>query len=433
MLRNIIEDAAETNGKPLKDFTVLSASRDPYRLDTPANHRLGKWLADAYHEVHHSENARRIHLRGLHYKLVGRVMVPAGIFRDDDGKPLGEHLYTNTDKTWLWLSEKAAKAARYLGYLPWEAIKDARNSPPQVFTPDFYPPRWSLVAGEVEIYLPDVLEPRLRISGEMYRQPWRQVVIAEKQGVEDLLLPACRNRDATLALPAGEISDTMVFDLLAAAAEDGRPLAIHQLGDFDPAGRQMAVSTSRTVQAIRDSQFPEMTVRVHAIGLDREHCEEWNLPETPLKETEKRGERWISAMGWQQTELDAAVALAPGKLVSVVDRSLLQYWDHGVADRAAEAKDALESEANARLADQLGDEFLEELRARAEAKLEDLDTLADEINAELAIDPESIDGFDMPEVVEVLIGETDCANEPLFDSDVDWSESTRRLKARKDY
>ena len=30
----------------MKDLTVMSEQSDPFRLDTPANHKLGKWLAD---------------------------------------------------------------------------------------------------------------------------------------------------------------------------------------------------------------------------------------------------------------------------------------------------------------------------------------------------------------------------------------------------
>ncbi len=70
-----------------------------------------------------------------------------------------------------------------------------------------------------------------------------------------------------LALLAGEISDTMVYELLRDANEDGRPLVIHQVGDFDPAGWQMAVSTGRTAQAIRDSQFPDLDITIHAVAL----------------------------------------------------------------------------------------------------------------------------------------------------------------------
>ena len=34
------------NGNSLNDLTVLAAINDPYRLDTPANHRDAEWLVE---------------------------------------------------------------------------------------------------------------------------------------------------------------------------------------------------------------------------------------------------------------------------------------------------------------------------------------------------------------------------------------------------
>ena len=117
--------------------------------------------------------------------------------------------------------------------------------------------------------MPDDLAPEFYLAGDLHYQPYQQIVIAEKSGVIDLLEPVCKSMQATLATPTGEISDTMVYDLLMEANEDGRPLVVHQLGDFDPAGWQMAASTSRTIQALVDTQFPLLDVTVHAIGLTR--------------------------------------------------------------------------------------------------------------------------------------------------------------------
>lgn len=417
-LRSILKTAATASGLPMKSLTVLSASRDPYRLDTKAGHAKGQWLANAYREV--NPEGRRLHLRGLHYLLVGRVTRP-------NGRP-----YLNDDATWTWLSEQAVKAARYLGYLPWDALRDARNAPPQVFRPDFTDPAWRLRVAEVWVSLPDELEPRFEIVGNLDRQPWQQIIIAEKQGVADMLRPLAQRYQATLVLPGGELSDQMMYDLLAAAAEDGRPVAIHQLGDFDPAGHQMAVSTARTAQALRDSQFPELQVRVHAVGLTLDQCRDWQLPSTPLKETERRGDRWREAMGREQTELDAAVALVPDQFAAVVEASLAQYHDAEVESRAFWASRELEERANARLAEQLGPEVMGEIRASAQGRLEELGELARQVNEALHFDPEAI-GIELPEAPNVVIGETTEHGLPLFDSANDWGEATRRLIGRKQY
>ena len=87
----------------MKDLTVLSPQIDPFRLDTPANHKIGKWLADTAATLGLGD--RKIHLRGLHYMVIGRP------------KPDGS-AYTNTEADWLWLSGEAGKAARWLGLHP---------------------------------------------------------------------------------------------------------------------------------------------------------------------------------------------------------------------------------------------------------------------------------------------------------------------------
>jgi hypothetical protein len=38
--------------------------------------------------------------------------------------------YVNDLDCWEWLQNVAAKGARWLEYVPWEAISDARNSEP---------------------------------------------------------------------------------------------------------------------------------------------------------------------------------------------------------------------------------------------------------------------------------------------------------------
>ena len=161
------------------------------------------------------------------------------------------------------------------------------------------------------------------------------------------------------------------------------------------------------------------------------------MPSTPLKESKQRGDRWRAAMVREQTELDAAVALAPNEFTKTVDRSLLQYFDRRAADRAQEWKEEEEEErereANARLAVHLGPELLAEIRNGAEGRLADLRELVDQTNTELRIDPEALDPGVMPDAVEPMIGETAVTTSPLFNTGDGFVENTRRLKARKSY
>src|SRR5262249_44766185 len=115
-LRAILEAAAARADCALGDLTVLSPQVDPYRLDTPSSHRDGQWLAEHFHRL--VPRNKRIHWRGLHYVLVSTTAII---------KPNGE-LYVNDDVNWSWLIDTAGKAARWLGYIPFDRIIDNRNA-----------------------------------------------------------------------------------------------------------------------------------------------------------------------------------------------------------------------------------------------------------------------------------------------------------------
>src|SRR5262249_25212809 len=120
-LRQLLESAASGAGCSLRALTVLSNQRDPYRLDTPAGHRDGEWFAQQVERF--LGGTATVHLRGLHY----RVSAAADV-RMPNGLP-----YINTDENSEWLTENAAKAGRWLGYVPFERIVDERNAPPEIY------------------------------------------------------------------------------------------------------------------------------------------------------------------------------------------------------------------------------------------------------------------------------------------------------------
>ena len=103
-LAEVIRVAARRSGLRLNDLTVLSVRLDPYRVDTPQGHREARWFTEWLDELFPD---KVIHLKGLHYALVakGGVMKP-------DGTP-----FLNTYRDFSWLTEDAAKAARWLGYI----------------------------------------------------------------------------------------------------------------------------------------------------------------------------------------------------------------------------------------------------------------------------------------------------------------------------
>ena len=69
----------------MKDWTVLSEARDPFRLDTPSNHRDAAWLREVFERRPLPDS---IHIRWVHYRIFG--------YPKPNGKPYG-------GADWKWL------------------------------------------------------------------------------------------------------------------------------------------------------------------------------------------------------------------------------------------------------------------------------------------------------------------------------------------
>jgi hypothetical protein len=252
-LRQALDAAiAEANGSKLsmKDLTVLSPQIDPFRLDTLANHKIGKWLADTAATL--GLGQRKIHLRGLHYMVIGWP------------KPCGTP-YTNTEADWLWLSGEAGKAARFLGYIPFDQIFDNRNAAPvvRIFTePD---PHGYITVG-LDVALPDAddIEPRVDIDDFKGVQPYKIVLIGEKSSLEPVLSPIADSYKADLYLPTGNISDTLIYQMAKIGADDGRPMVVLYFSDCDPSGWNMPSEVAHA-RLLFDGRPDEISPEVLAV------------------------------------------------------------------------------------------------------------------------------------------------------------------------
>jgi hypothetical protein len=421
LLRSVLEAARGRAGCGLGDLTVLSAQVDPYRLDTPSGHRDGSWLAKQLDRA--IGKKRRIHWRGLHYALVARGNVV---------KPNGE-TFLNNDDDWTWLANVAGKAARWLGYIPFERITDNRNAEPIIHRKARVVPQMFVSIGlDVSIPNADDLEPVAIAEGFEPRQAYQFVIFGEKASLEDVVLPVARLRQADSYLNTGEISDTRLYEIARDGAADGRPLVVFTLTDCDPAGYQMSVSIGRKLQALRDLFFPKLQFEVVPVALTVEQVRELRLPSTPLKETEKRADRWREAFGVEQTEIDALATLRPDVLREILDRAFDPYWDSTLNERVARAKEEWDEQAAEALREQIDAERLDALRAEAAGKLSDLQDAIDNINERLRL--AAADHFTLPviEVPEPEIDE-DAPRQALVSFDDAWVAATRALIQRKAY
>jgi hypothetical protein len=421
-LKQIIDSARAERRCSREALTVLSSNIDPYRLDTPAGHRDGAWVAEQLDRA--IGPSRRIHWRGLHYAIVAR---------GDVIKPNGG-TYRNTDDDWHWLSDNAGKAARWLGYVDFQRIIDNRNSDPVIHRkPEVTPRCWLSI--ELDVTIPDVddIIPIAGVSDFEGRQPYALAIFGEKASLEDVLSPIAGRFEADLYLPSGEISDTLLWRMARDGAADGRPMAVFVLADCDPAGHQMAISIGRKLQALRDLCFASLEFEVIPVALTVQQVRDLGLPSTPLKETEKRADRWREAFGIEQTEIDALATLRPRDLERIVEAAIEPYHDSSLTSRVWAAKRDWEEEAQDAIEQQIDGAALGSLRERAAGRLAELEAEVESINNQLRMAAEDI--AELPKAIVPLAAIEEKADRqaPLISSAWSWTDATIALKARKAY
>ena len=422
VLRRILKSACEEYKASLTDLTVLSAQVDPYRIDTPAGHRDGQWLAEQLANLYGP--GQRAHWRGLHYAIVadGRIRKPDG------------QIYRNTEDDWNWLVTNPAKAARWLGYVPFDRIIDQRNAPPIIHRKARVSPQAHLSIG-LDVEIPDAedIEPLPIARGFIARQAFHFAIFGEKSSLEDVVLPIAQQFEADLYLPTGEISDTLVYQIAKEANDDGRPLVMFTLSDCDPAGHQMPVSIARKLQAFHDLFFPGLKFEVVRVALAPEQVEAEGLPSTPLKVTEKRASRWRDAFGLDQTEIDALTIPAKrGVLQRFLRHAFKPYIDPTLRRRVDEAKAEWDAAAQDAIEEQIDTDHLARIREEASAKLDELREQIEQINSQL--DLVAGEHFTLPPI-EVPEAEVDLGPErqALVSFDDDWVSASQALIKHKAY
>jgi DNA topoisomerase VI subunit B len=416
-LHSVIAEAATACRTSIGKLTVLSPANDPFRCDTRDGHAEGKWFAEQMGAV------AAIHLRGLHYRIVVRADV-----RKPDGA-----IFQNTDEDWVWLQQSAANNARWLGYVDFARIVDERNAEPFLLVLEA-----GDAAGHGALAVPSVgfnappadgYFPAVVASVAYTAQPCRIVILGEKSSLRDVLLPIAEAFGTELLLPTGEPSTTMIYNMAARAAADGRPAKVIYFSDFDPSGWQMPVSVARKLQALRYSHFPDLDIEVHRVALLPDQVKRLDLPSTPLKLTEKRADRWRERWGHEQTEIDALAALMPDELDRIARAALAPFHDPTLDQRNDARAERWRRAAQRRLG---RDPHAAAARRRIEQAHKALERAIASFNNDVA---SAIDT--LPDIIPAYrfaphrprLGGT--AAEPLFTTRDDYAVAARKLIASK--
>ncbi len=417
-LGDILRETKKLHKASLAKLTVMSTDTDPFRFDTPANHRDGQWLRDQMKRTGLLGAARPIHNRGIHYAIVslGDAVLP-------DGSP-----YLINLDCWNYL-EGASNLARWLGYVPWPSIIDARNEEPIIRATSVDEPDFD-IRGAKSYLIPDSDDfvPSVSVTGFNPRQQYRLVVYGEKTSLGAVLEPIADRYDADLYLSAGEISNSHLAMIARTGWQDGREVIVFVFADADPSGYQMAVSIGHKMRAMKEGLYPSLQYQIHTPALTVEQVKELGLPSTPMKESERRADGWRARYGVEQTEIDALATLRPNVLRAIAKQAIAPFYDQSLQGRADQAKADWVAQATERLLAQLGEQDLADRKARIKSIIDQLQDEADDLNTMIEDIDLELDPLVLPE-----FERSEDAPPPLVDSDMSLIEHIRTLRGRKDY
>ena len=308
----------------VNDLLALAPQNDPFYAGTPTDEAQAAWFADVWRRAGYVSG---VHLRRVHYWCVSQQHLTL-----HNGKP-----YRNTDTCWNYLTQ-ASKMARYLGLVQIEDIADNKNPDPHVFARYFH----NKVGYSIET--PDLNEPTVYSYGLHLPdvQPYHLEVWCEKSTMNDVLLPVCEAYGANLLTFEGEVSITACYDLVQRIQDSkGKPCRVWYISDFDPAGNNMPVAMSRKIEYMLQRYGHDFDVRIQSLVLTLEQVQQFQLPRTPIKESEKRAASFEEAFGTGAVELDALEALYPGILGNIVRQAISPYFSTQAAAEIEQKQQAL--------------------------------------------------------------------------------------------
>jgi hypothetical protein len=318
---------AKKLSRRLESLYALDDRNDPFIADMPGRKLIAEWFADRWREL--GGEGSQFHMRRIHYRLISSaapILLP------------NSTAYENTMSCWQLLL-RAGRDARYLGLIPAGSIIDRQNPDPMIFIAGQEATEASievsaglLATSETEVSDPTLYLPAGSVTAPVIPQRYHVEMWCEKSTMNDILVPLGEQLGVNVVTGVGEISLTRVEELIERLRAIGRPVRILYVSDFDPAGLGMPVSVARKIEfMIRNESGHDIQLRW--IVLTDGQCVHYQLPRTPLKETERRAGKFEARFGAGATELDALEAIHPGELRRILEREIRRYHDSGLQRR----------------------------------------------------------------------------------------------------
>jgi hypothetical protein len=323
-----IKTLAKSMKRSVKDLLALSRHNDPFYAGVGGRGDAAQWFAGMYRD---RGGGGVPHLRRIHYRLVSppdgvRILLPNG------------REYQNTENDWNYLCW-ASLAARYLNLIPFNGLSDKRNDEPLIYAKNDDPQQKleakCQILGELTHFdkpAPPHL-PYLSVYGFDVIQNYILEIWIEKSTQNDWLEPLCRRRGINLVVGIGEQSEIRARELALRSAQYKAPVRVLYLSDFDPGGRSMPKAVARKVEFTIHKLDLDVDFQLIPVALTPEQCHQYNLPRTPIKETETRKDTFERTFGIGATELDALEALHPGELRRIVEKEISNWLDPSLWNR----------------------------------------------------------------------------------------------------
>lgn len=277
-----------------ESFIIKNFGKDALEMIDTINNILATYAEQGYD----------LSLRQLYYQLVSK------------------NLIVNDEKNYKNLGG-LVNDARMAGLVDWAMIKDRGR---EVVSN----PHWNDMSHFVES-----AAPQFRFDLWSDQDTYVEVMV-EKQALEGVLEPVCRELDVPFTANKGYSSQSAMYEAskrFLERAQDGKELFVIYLGDHDPSGIDMSRDVEERLDLFIKTSMNRCdeigpnepsAVTMKRVALNMNQVRELNPPENPAKLTDSRSTKYIDLFGPSSWELDA---IEPRQLAAIVRGAVLEVMD----------------------------------------------------------------------------------------------------------
>lgn len=288
-------------------FKSKNFGAEPMALISTINTILADYEAGGYD----------LSLRQLYYQLVSKNIVE------------------NTERSYKNIGNLVSDA-RMAGLIDWDMIKDRGRECVEN-------PHWDSPADIVKSAASSFRLDRWA------DQPNYIEVMVEKQALEGVLVPVCRELDVPFTANKGYSSSSTMYEAskrFLARAEQDKCLYVLYLGDHDPSGIDMTRDVNDRLEVFLKTSLgreenEDGGCEVKRLALNMDQIEELRPPENPAKLTDSRSDSYVRRFGNSSWELDA---IEPRHLAQLVRDAVGPLIDEDLWENSGKRQDKMRAE-----------------------------------------------------------------------------------------